>query len=154
MQRRLSAHYAYIYAHFSLFDVFTVALQAPGRAWNRVVQFWQGGARLWQSPLQHLPVQFTRGKLRLVGEVSPFDSEFTVRDHSLASEWDSVSLRQFWHAEWDSIEVGVRGSLIFSGGGYCSLFEKHVSEDDGMFTLRVEGFFRLRIYTCIKQSRG
>ena len=83
MQRRLSAHYAYIYAHFSLFDVFTVALQAPGRAWNRVVQFWQGGARLWQSPLQHLPVQFTRptsaGKLRLVGEVSPFDSEFTVR---------------------------------------------------------------------------
>ena len=80
MQRRLSAHYAYIYAHFSLFDVFTVALQAPGRAWNRVVQFWQGGARLWQSPLQHLPVQFTRGKLRLVGEVSPFDSEFTVRE--------------------------------------------------------------------------
>ena len=81
MQRRLSAHYAYIYAHFSLFDVFTVALQAPGRAWNRVVQFWQAkGARLWQSPLQHLPVQFTRGKLRLVGEVSPFDSEFTVRE--------------------------------------------------------------------------
>ena len=27
VQRRLSAHYAHIYAHFSLFDVFTVALQ-------------------------------------------------------------------------------------------------------------------------------
>ena len=79
MQRRLSAHYAYIYAHFSLFDVFTVAWQAPGRAWNWVVQFCQGGARLWRSPPQHLPVWFARSKLRLVGEVSPFDSEFTTR---------------------------------------------------------------------------
>ena len=119
MQRRLSAHYAYIYAHFSLFDVFTVALQAPGRAWNRVVQFWQGGARLWQSPLQHLPVQFTRGKLRLVGEVSPFDSEFTVRDHSLASEWDSVSLsfgRGVPDAEWDSALKLAEDHSFFQGG--------------------------------------
>ena len=54
-------------------------------------------------------------------------------------------------AEWDSVEVG-RGR--FFQGGYCSLVEKHVSEDNGMFTLRVEGFFRLRIYICIKQSRG
>ena len=79
VQRRLSAHYAYIYAHFSLFDVFTEALQAPGRAWNRVVQFWQGVPDFRWSPPQHLTVQFACGKLRLVGEVSPFDSEFTVR---------------------------------------------------------------------------
>ena len=43
------------------------------------MQFWQGGARLQQSPLQHPPVRFTRGKLHLVREVSPFDSEFTTR---------------------------------------------------------------------------
>ena len=43
------------------------------------MQFWQGGARLRQSPLQHPPVQFACGKLCLVGEVSPFDSEFTMR---------------------------------------------------------------------------
>ena len=43
------------------------------------MQFWQGGVQLRQSPLQHPPVQFARGKLRLVGEMSPFDSEFTMR---------------------------------------------------------------------------
>ena len=43
------------------------------------MQFWQGGAQLRQSPPQYLPVQFARGKLCLVGEVSPFDSEFTAR---------------------------------------------------------------------------
>ena len=43
------------------------------------MQFWQGGAQLWRSPLQHPPVRFARGKLRLVGEVFPFDSEFTAR---------------------------------------------------------------------------
>ena len=35
------------------------------------MQFWQGGVQLRQSPLQHPPVQFARGKLRLVGEMSP-----------------------------------------------------------------------------------
>ena len=43
------------------------------------MQFWQGSVQLRQSPLQHPPVQFARGKLRLVGEMSPFDSEFTMR---------------------------------------------------------------------------
>ena len=46
---------------------------------NFFVQFWQGGAQLWRSPLQDLPVRFTCGKLHLVGEVSPFDSKFTMR---------------------------------------------------------------------------
>ena len=80
-----------------------MALQAPGRAWNRVVQFWQGGARLRQSSLQHLPVWFTCGKLPLVGEVSPFDSEFTTRGSltQMRSATPSKSaegnfFRQFW----------------------------------------------------------
>ena len=106
--------------------------------------FGRGGAQLRQSPPQHLPVQFARSKLHLVGEVSPFDSEFTVR--GLLTQMRSGTPSKL--AEGD-----------FFQGGYCSLFEKHVSEDDGMFTLRVEGFFRLRIYIyahiyCIKQSRG
>ena len=70
--RRLSAHYAYIYAHFSLFDVFTVALPVT----HGVLA---GGARLWRSPLQHLPVRFAHSKLHLVREVSPFNSKFTAR---------------------------------------------------------------------------
>ena len=41
--------------------------------------FFRGGAQLRQSPPQHLPVRFAHGKLRLVGEVSPFNSEFIVR---------------------------------------------------------------------------
>ena len=44
--------------------------------------------------------------------------------------------------------------LLFTCCNHLSLFEKHVSEDDGMFTLWVEGFFRLCIYICIKQSKG
>ena len=32
------------------------------------------------------------------------------------------------------------------GNFFRGVIEKHVSEDDGMLTLRVEGFFRLRIY--------
>ena len=44
--------------------------------------------------------------------------------------------------------------LSFTCCNHLSLFEKHVSEDDGMFTLRVEGFFRLCIYICIKWSKG
>ena len=36
----------------------------------------------------------------------------------------------------------------------CHDCAKHVSEDNGMFTLRVEGFFRLCIYICIKRSKG
>ena len=109
VQKRLSAHYAYIYAHFSLFDVFTVALQAPGQAWNRVVhcqlhmEFWQGGVWLWRSSLQHLPVRFTCSKLPLVGEVSPFDSEFTaggsltrMRSGTLSQSAEGDFFRQFW----------------------------------------------------------
>ena len=46
---------------------------------NFFMQFWQGGAQLRRSPLQHLPVRFTCSKLRLVEEVSPFDSKFTAR---------------------------------------------------------------------------
>ena len=61
-------------------DFFTVALQAPGRAWNRVAVLAGGCPTSVQSPPQHQPVQFTHGKLRLVGEVSRFDSEFTVRE--------------------------------------------------------------------------
>ena len=38
------------------------------------------------------------------------------------------------------------------GNFFRGVIEKHVSEDDGMFTLRVEGFFRLRIYICIKHQ--
>ena len=44
--------------------------------------------------------------------------------------------------------------LLFTCYNHLSLFEKHVSEDDGMFTLWVEGFFRLYIYICIKWSKG
>ena len=96
MPRRLSAHYAYIYAHFSLFDVFTVALPVtPGVL--------AGGAQLRRSPLQHPPVRFARSKLRLVREVSPFNSKFTARGSltwiqsgtpSKLAEGDFF--RQFW----------------------------------------------------------
>ena len=51
-----------------------------------------GGAWLWWSPLQHLPVQFACGKLRLVGEVFPFDSKFTVRG-SLTRMWSRTPLK-------------------------------------------------------------
>ena len=98
-------------------------------------QFWQGGALLRRSHPQHLSVQFTRGKLCLVGEVSPFDSEFTARG-SLTRMRSGTP------------------SKSAEGNFFRGVIEKHVSEDDGMFTLRVEGFFRLRIYICIKQSRG
>ena len=45
------------------------------------MQFWQGGVQLRQSPLQHPPVQFIKLAVNcfLVGEMSPFDSEFTMR---------------------------------------------------------------------------
>ena len=44
--------------------------------------------------------------------------------------------------------------LLFTCCNHLSLFEKHVSEDNGIITLRVEGFFRLCIYICIKRSKG
>ena len=74
------------------------------------MQFWQGGARLRWSPLQHPSVQLAHGKLHLVGEESPFDSEFTARG-SLIRMQSGTPLKS---AEGD-----------FFRGGYCSLFEKH-----------------------------
>ena len=40
----------------------------------------QGGDHLRRSPPRHPPGRFARGKLRLVGEVSPSQNEFTSRD--------------------------------------------------------------------------
>ena len=102
----------------------TLSKSAEG---NFFRQFWQGGALLWRSHPQHLSVQFTRGKLRLVGEVSSFNSEFTTRGSLI----------------W--MRSGTP-SKSAEGNFFRGVIEKHVSEDDGMFTLRVEGFFRLRIY--------
>ena len=94
-----------------------------------------GGALLRRSPPQHLSVRFACGKLHLVGEVCPFDSEFTTRG---SLTW---------------MRSGTP-SKSAKGNFFRGVIEKHMSEDDGMFTLRVEGFFRLCIYMCIKQSRG
>ena len=44
--------------------------------------------------------------------------------------------------------------LSFTCCNHLSLFEKHVSEDDGMFTSELKAFFRLCIYICIKWSKG
>ena len=50
-------------------------------------------------------------------------------------------------AERDSIEVG-RGQF------FRGVIEKHVSEDDGMFTLRVEGFFQIAHIYMHKAVKG
>ena len=102
MQRRLSAHYAYIYAHFIIW-CFHCGIASPWSSQESSRAVLAGGTRLWQSPPQHLPVRFACSKLRLVGEVFPFDSEFTARGSltRMRSGTPSKSakgdfFRQFW----------------------------------------------------------
>ena len=47
---------------------------------------------------------------------------------------------QMPHQSIDTIDFRLLAAIIFH------FLKKHMSEDDGMFTLRVEGFFRLCIY--------
>ena len=54
---------------------------------------------------------------------------------------------QMPHQSIDTIDFCSLAAIIFH-------FLKNVSEDNGMYTLRVEGFFRLCIYIFIKQSKG
>ena len=90
--------------HYLMFSLWHCS---PGRAWNWGCAVLAGGAWPWRSPPQHLPVWFTRGKLRLVGEVSPFDSEIAHSD-----------------VERDSVEVG--RARFFSGGLLFTFWKTHV----------------------------
>ena len=112
VQKRLSARYAYMYAHFSLFYVFMGVLQVLCGISMKCV-FWAPGGGDGVNGVRGPCPHETRSKQR----------------------WQPNAMsvnRYYW--------------LSFTYCNHLSLFEKHVSEDDGMFTLRIEGFFRLHIH--------
>ena len=110
VQKRLSARYAYIYAHNFYYFMFSwdyckfyVIFQ-----WNR-----------FSRPLG------VREGVNGVRGPHPHETSSKQRWQPNATSVD----RYYW--------------LSFTCCNHLSIFEKHVSEDDGMFTLRVEGFFQI-----------
>ena len=123
------------------------------------MQFWQGGARLQQSPLQHPPVRFTRGKLHLVREVSPFDSEFTTRGSLTRMQSGTPSklaegdfFMQFWQGGARLQQSPLQHPPVRFTRGKLHLV-REVSPFDSEFTTR-RSLTRMQSGTLSKSAEG
>ena len=123
------------------------------------MQFWQGGAQLRQSPLQHLPVRFACGKLRLVGEVSPFDSEFTTRglltwmqSRTLSKSAEGDFFMQFWQGGAQLWRSSLQHPPVWFTCSKLHLVGE-MSPFDSEFTVR-ESLTRMQSGTLSKSAEG